>query len=268
MINAPIVHRVFYEFLLMNFCTRTLYYTWRRIAIAEENLRVSQEGQITERFTRAVDQLGDVDQLGNPAIEIRLGGIYALERISTESEKDYWPIMEILTAYVRKNSSFKAIENKTFTAMSMDIQANETIKREVPYVDEIRLDIQAILIVIKRRTFSFNSGESIGLDLQRTHLRKANLREAHLGGADLSRANLEGTNLSRANLEGANLREAHLGRANLREAHLGGADLREANLSNAHLERTHLERANLAWAYLLWANFGGAYFIWANCSVR
>ena len=38
-------------------------------------------------------------------MEIRLGGIYALERISNESEKDYWPIMEILTAYVRKNSS-------------------------------------------------------------------------------------------------------------------------------------------------------------------
>ena len=36
----------------------------------QPNLNVSQEGQITERFTRAIDQLG------NPAIEIRLGGIY------------------------------------------------------------------------------------------------------------------------------------------------------------------------------------------------
>jgi hypothetical protein len=57
-----------------------LYYTWRRIAISEKelkttqknlaitqkNLRVAQESQITERFTRAVDQLG------NPAMEIRL----------------------------------------------------------------------------------------------------------------------------------------------------------------------------------------------------
>jgi hypothetical protein len=59
-----------------------LYYTWRRNII-------SQEGQITERFTRAVNQLGAIDRSGNPAIEIRLGGIYALERISTESEKDY-----------------------------------------------------------------------------------------------------------------------------------------------------------------------------------
>jgi len=57
-----------------------LYYTWRRINIAEEELKATKEGQITERFTRAIAQLGATDNEGNPAIEIRLGGIYALER--------------------------------------------------------------------------------------------------------------------------------------------------------------------------------------------
>jgi hypothetical protein len=46
-----------------------LYFTWR-------TLHVNREGQITERFTRAIDQLGD------QRLEIRLGGIYALERIA------------------------------------------------------------------------------------------------------------------------------------------------------------------------------------------
>jgi hypothetical protein len=45
----------------------------------------------------AVDKLGAVDKSENPAIEIRLGGIDDLERIATESDNDYWPIMEILT---------------------------------------------------------------------------------------------------------------------------------------------------------------------------
>lgn len=98
-----------------------LYYTWRRITIAdknlellqttfesnqinaEKNLKVSQKGQITERFTRAVDQFGSINIAKKPAIEILLGGIYALERISRESREDYWPIMEIFTAYVRNN---------------------------------------------------------------------------------------------------------------------------------------------------------------------
>jgi hypothetical protein len=65
--------------------------TWR-------TLQVNREGQITERFTQAIDQLGATDDKGNKLFEIRLGGIYALERIARESEEDYWPIMEILTA--------------------------------------------------------------------------------------------------------------------------------------------------------------------------
>ena len=252
-----------------------LYYTWRRVIIAEkdlkvsqdnleatqkiaqENLKVAQEGQITERFTRAVDQLGD------EKLQIRLGGIYALERIANESEKDYWPIMEILTAYVRKNSSFKAGGNKSFMLLSMDIQTNET-----PDVDEVSLDIQAILTVIKRRRFFFNHGESINLDLQRAHLRGvdlkgANLKKANLRGADLERADLYGADLERADLYGADLKGAELYGAILKEANLRGAILKDAGLFVVHLEQTnlrgfHLESAKLVEAHLKWAKLRGA----------
>src|SRR5215208_7788629 len=84
-----------------------LYFTWR-------TLRVNREGQITERFTRAIDQLGKVED-GKKLFEIRIGGIYALERIARESDEDYWPIMEILTAYVRQNATLppKAGQERT-----------------------------------------------------------------------------------------------------------------------------------------------------------
>ena len=74
-----------------------LYFTWRRVEI-------SQEQQITERFTRPIDQLGAVDEKGNKKLEIRLGGIYALERIAKDSAIDHWPIMETLTTYVREHA--------------------------------------------------------------------------------------------------------------------------------------------------------------------
>jgi hypothetical protein len=73
-----------------------LYFAWRNIAATNNNLELAKEAQITERFTKAIDQLG------SPQLELRLGGIYALERIARDSEKDHWPIMEILTAYVRE----------------------------------------------------------------------------------------------------------------------------------------------------------------------
>ena len=67
-------------------------YTGRTFAL-------NQRGQLTERFTRAVDQLGEADKL-----DVRLGGIYALERLAHESTEEYGPIIEILCAYVRSHA--------------------------------------------------------------------------------------------------------------------------------------------------------------------
>jgi hypothetical protein len=226
-----------------------LYYTWRQISIAEKDLKVTQrtlgvaqknlnatqkiaeddrkvaqEGQITERFTRAVNQLGAIDQLGNPAVEIRLGGIYALERIANESEKDYGSIMEILTAYVRKNSN---VESRTFRAISMDTLAVEGENTDCSKVKKIALDIQVILTVIGRRKNNLNDGKFNCLNLQMTCLQGADLRGAHLEGAKLMDTHLERAKLWGAHLEGADFvnDELLLNTVIRSEAHLEGADL-------------------------------------------
>ena len=68
-----------------------IYITWQR-------LQVAREGQVTERFSRAIEHLG------NDSLDVRLGAIYALERIARDSRQDHGPIMEILTAYVREHA--------------------------------------------------------------------------------------------------------------------------------------------------------------------
>src|SRR5215216_7905270 len=82
-----------------------LYFTWRRIEISQQELEATRDQQVTERFTRAIDQLGATDNEGkNKKLSIRLGGIYALERTAWDSpERDYSTVMEVLTAYVREN---------------------------------------------------------------------------------------------------------------------------------------------------------------------
>src|SRR5215217_6581785 len=89
-----------------------LYFTWRRIEISQRELEATRDQQVTERFTRAIDQLGASDDDGKPRLEIRLGGIYALERIAGDSlamenspGRDYGTVMEVLTAYVRENTT-------------------------------------------------------------------------------------------------------------------------------------------------------------------
>src|SRR6266702_335401 len=46
--------------------------------------------------------------LGSDNLDVRLGGIYALERIASSSEVDRGPILEVLTAYVRGHSPWPA----------------------------------------------------------------------------------------------------------------------------------------------------------------
>jgi uncharacterized protein YjbI with pentapeptide repeats len=249
-----------------------LYHTWRRISIAEENLIVAQESQITERFTRAIEQLG------NEKIEIRLGGIYSLERISQESDKDYWPIMEILTAYIRSNSPAKVIEIKDdfpyFQASEdkkddlevMDFQPFNEYEKEEAEVNKLPLDIQAILTVIGRRRYSISSGEPSYLDLRKTNLSRFVLIGANLEGALLYEADLQEARLQRANLKGAYLEGAYLQNsllvktdlpdAILKKAKLQWADLFGAVLTNANLQLANLEYATLSDANLENADFG------------
>jgi uncharacterized protein YjbI with pentapeptide repeats len=255
------------------------YLAWRNVSVAERNLQVAQrnltvnqEGQITERFTRAIEQLGATDDAGKPRIEIRLGGIYALERIAQDSpERDHGPIMEVLTAYVRENAKFEE---------STDENGGSPASR-------VSTDVQAILTVLGRRSAAQRDFEKAPLDLSSTNLSGANLSganlsrgnlwgaylsganlfEANLFGADLRTANLswatlsganfDGANLSGGNLWGSKLQRADLGGANLSEADLSGANVSEADLSGANLSETDLSGANLSEADLGGTNLSG-----------
>src|SRR5215203_1780764 len=119
--------------------SQTLQETQRRHS---EDLRQAEQGQITERFTRTIDQLG------SEKLEIRLGGIYALERIAKDSsEKDYSTVMEVLTAYVRQNSSTPSKETNETTDLK---EPRKDLRKEDPR-KELRADIKAVLVVVGRR---------------------------------------------------------------------------------------------------------------------
>ena len=196
----------------------------RRIATGEQTAEIPKEDQFTERFTQAIEQLG------SEKLEVRLRGIYALERIARDSEKDHWPIMEVLSAYIRENAPWQEVQPQA--------------------PPRFPTDIQAILTVLRRCMRTHEGGEDQSLDLIRTDIQGAVLVGAHLEGANLSEAHLEGALLVGAHLGRADLSEAHLERAHLRGARLEGADLVGAHLERAHLRGARLERADLNAAHL------------------
>ncbi len=211
-----------------------LVFTWRNLRATQAKLDIDREGQLTNRFTQAAGQLGAELKDGSPNIEVRLGGIYALARIADDSPKDYLPIMDVLTAYVRYNAPWPAPAHPP---------------ADGPGEVKPRADVQAILTILGRP-----APPTRKLDLRRTDLRGAEFWDAHLEGTDFWGAHLEGaklwgaqlqrTKLENAHLEGANLREAKLTGAKLKDVCLKDADLREADLTETSgLMKEEFERA-------------------------
>jgi Pentapeptide repeats (8 copies) len=209
---------------------------------AQENNQLTEKMLIAERFRAAIQQLG------NKKIETRLGAIYTLELIAKDSAVNHWTIMEILTAFVRENTHVK--------------EGNQEQNKELPL---LRADVQTVLTVIGRRDIKKDPSNQ-KLDLGRTDISGANLREAKLQQVNLREANLQQANLFLAKLNQANLIAANLQQASLFLASLNGAILSAANLNGAILSAANLQQANLSAANLQQANLSTANLQQANLS--
>ena len=175
----------------------------KQAEIANENIELARDSQITDRFTKAIEQLG------SDKIEVRLGAIYALSRLAKESEKDHESIMKIFASYIRENSKVE------------DYKESENVK--------IKEDIYTICSVLRPNENVHN------IDLSSSYLVYVNLNFAELSNANFVDANLSGANLANANLVGAKLYGAKLYGTTLMCTDLLGCDLKHADLSRANL---------------------------------
>ena len=142
---------------------------------------LAREGQVTDRYTKAIEQLG------SDKVDVRIGGIYPLERVARDSAKDHPTIMEVLTAFIREHS------REPWPPPDPD---NPDQPRST------RPDVQAAVTVAGRRDAK---RDILPIDLTRTQLTDAHLARADLSGADLTGAYLDGADLTRANLYAARL---------------------------------------------------------------
>lgn len=211
------------------------------VRTAERTAALTEQGQTTDRYTKAIEQLG------SDKLDIRIGGIYALERIARDSSRDRSTIIEVLATFVREHS------------YDDDVNAPATpdqLQQDPDAVGRFRPDLQAALTVLGRLDHS-DIPEAVDLtgiracradlfgDLSRAALRDADLRAANLAGANLARADL-----SNANLAGASFFLADLTEAQLADANLAGASLNNACLNNAYLGGANLNDTNLVAAIL------------------
>jgi uncharacterized protein YjbI with pentapeptide repeats len=190
------------------------------------------ERRITELYTKAVDQLGS-DQAA-----VRLGGLYALERLANTTSTQQGTIGDVICAYLR----MPYIHPST-----LDKNATEDERKERDRLLQERETRQTALEILVRHNDPERGMHWPGLHirLQRANLTNTNLANAHLTDADLTGANLSGAYLIEANLTGASLTDADLRGTRLTEANLAGAYLINADLTGAYLVDTNLTRAYL-----------------------
>ena len=228
-----------------------LFGVYLAILRSEENKRqndVAEQGMLTDRINKAVEGLGKSDKDG-AVIEVRLGALYALERIAQDSIRDHVQIMEILCAYIRNNSP----------------RTNKTDQEDKP--DPLREDIQAAITIVGRRGNWLEGDKYLKKEKKQGYqinLCNCDLHGAQLDNASLNDAQLNNTNMSDAQLTKAKLRNANFEHANLNRAWLNNADLRNTNLNYTDMNRASLEHTDMSDARLYNAELTNARISWAN----
>src|SRR5262249_39961037 len=152
-------------------------------------------GQVTDRFTVALERLGSAE------LYVRIGGVHALEHVMRDSADHHDDVIEVLTEFIRGAVPHLADQS--------DGQAwLHPVTGSVPDLPaEPTPDVQAALTALAHRPFRPERRE---IDLTHLHLGKAILDRATLTGAILAYANLTDARLDRANLTGAKLYDANL----------------------------------------------------------
>ena len=218
---------------------------------------LSVSGQVTERYSKAVEQLGDQRTF------VRLGGVFALQRLINDSRIDQPMIVEVLASFVRTRAARTAAGSGS---MSVSQAAGPASPARAARVrpDE---DVQAALTVILRRRSRPNE---LPIDLHGTDLSGARLERADFSGADLRNCVLRdarfngctltevklnasdcfGASFVDAVLPGAFLIKTILDHAALVDADLQGAKLIDATLNEAVMQGAKLGGADLSGADL------------------
>jgi len=172
---------------------------WRAKSI-EQNLRITEDGNITERFNQAITNLASND------LSIRLGGIYALQRIALKSDDDRSSIFEIFCSFIR--------------------QRNQNKQNQIAIIE---FDTQVLLNLI------FKNNQNIYEGL------KADLSGIALDGANFSNAKLIFVDFSNSVLKNSNFQNANIVFTNFMNAKLSKSDFYKARFTNPLFENAILD---------------------------
>jgi uncharacterized protein YjbI with pentapeptide repeats len=259
---------------------------WNTV-IKQTTLNFQKEGHITDRISKAVEQLGAEKTIkvrgkdangdditieeSKPNIEVRIGGILSLERIAQDSTRydrgrDHVRVMEILCAYVRENAPASGAktgptaELKRQDDLNTKLAASLEVRKWLSQLTKPRLDVAIALKVIGRRSklqrlvedeYAHLTGHAYQIDLSHTNLQRANLESS----------NFERTSFFRSHLEGAYGKDTRFCNCNFVDADLTGMAASQSDFSFAKFESADLSFAVLHRSLFNQSQFSQTHFV-------
>lgn len=209
--------------------------------IGWKNYKISEDKNVSERFIKAIELLSD------DRIQMRLGGVYSLERIARDSKEDHPVVMDVLLAFIRDRSQRRINSKDSFLQDFMNqIDAQKSMNQIDAKNTNNTEDIRSAILVVVQRNRKYDKENF-----------EPNLQHACLDGLNLSNLNLEKFNFSNASLKGTILKGSRLAYANFNMA----------NLDNAKLQNTKAFSASFMYSSMKWVRLDSN-SSWMNVDLR
>jgi uncharacterized protein YjbI with pentapeptide repeats len=216
-----------------------IFAAWNTLLNRDSN-RLVERGQVTDRFGQAVNQLG------SEAIEVRVGAMYAFERLAVESSsQEAQSIINIMCAFLRSHCEDSGRSVSYLSGDRFTREISEDSRAALEVLSRIH-ETMGLPIVLEGLDFpdacDLSALNLSGMDLRFSNFNGASLMGADMRGTNLSYSNLSDTYLTVADLRDADLQEANLERSVLFDTRLAGADLRDTNLKDAGIAETDFSK--------------------------
>ncbi|ATF18116.1 pentapeptide repeat-containing protein [Phaeobacter gallaeciensis] len=171
-----------------------------------------------------------------PNLEVRIGSIFALERIARENPDFHIQVMGLLCTYIRLNSPVTGAAKLSFDKKDAAIAAHHGDESSGQY-PSLRIDIQTALDALGRRSeTSIRTKEAFANFKLR--LNRCNLQGAQITG------NWNRADLSDCALEQASFSNASFVETDFRRSRLSKFAMAECSFENAKIERAELRFTN------------------------
>jgi uncharacterized protein YjbI with pentapeptide repeats len=226
---------------------------------------LNRRGQIADRFTKAVEEMGNTSKDPN----VRLGGIYALNSIVEDSPEDEntrkentRTVKSVLTAFIRAQWGTSRDPGCTQTpppSQAEDFKAAiKVLSDAIPKSEQVASGGRPINIDSRWENNDSSPLELYDACLPRADFSNGRLSWVTLKGADLRHARFENTVLKHAQFNGTKIEFAVFENADLTEARLADVhrtddcesdgsypliDFQYARLNNAQINNTSLRGA-------------------------